>query len=83
MNKNLTIEQRIVYHLAKHGFLTCAGDVQRALAESEYADYLVRGLLDDDCNIPDLDDNGTPLECDHDALTNDEIQEVFDNDIEQ
>lgn len=79
----MTIEQRIVKHLAKEGFLTSGGDVQRALVDSEYADYLVRGLAGDECNIPDINDDGSMTECDHDALSNEEIQEVFDNDVKQ
>lgn len=70
----LSIEQKIVLHLADQGYLTSVGDVTRALAEQPYAEYLItgNGLSDD---IPDND-------CDHEALTNDEIQEVFDNDEE-
>lgn len=79
---DLTVEQKIVLHLAKKGFLTAGGDIQRALRDNEYAKYLItgNGLADEFEDIlqdilPDLDDD-----CSHDALSNDEIQEVFDND---
>jgi hypothetical protein len=71
---NLSVEQRIVLHLAKTGYLTSTGDITRALAEQSYAEYLVTGN--------GLSDEGFgDAICDHVALTNDEIQEVFDNDI--
>ena len=35
--ENLTLEQKVILHLAKKGYLTNAGDVQRALKEFEYA----------------------------------------------
>ena len=65
----LSVEQRIVLHLSNLGYLTSVGDVTRALKEQAYAEYLVTGnRLNDD------------VQCDHKALTNEEIQEVFDND---
>lgn len=68
---NLSVEQKIVLHLANQGYITSVGDVTRALKEQAYAEYLItgNGLSDDIVG-----------ECDHEALTNDEIQEVFDND---
>lgn len=70
----LSIEQKIVLHLANTGFLTNVGDVTRALVDQPYAEYLItgNGLSDD---IPEA-------ECDHESLSNDEIQEVFDNDYQ-
>ena len=68
---NLSIEQKVVLHLAKTGFLTSTGDITRALKEQAYAEYLILGVgIDED----DL--------CEHEPLTNEEIQVVFDNDNE-
>lgn len=75
----LTLEQKVVLHLANKGYLTHAGDVTTALEDNEYAKKLITGNA-----IPGLDDeidgSGGSDDCDHEALTNDEIQEVFDND---
>ena len=71
---NLSVEQKIVLHLAKTGYLTSTGDITRALAEQSYAEYLVTGNGLSDEGIGDAI-------CDHEALTNEEIQEVFDNDF--
>jgi hypothetical protein len=70
---NLSVEQKIVLHLANQGYITSVGDVTRALREQKYAEYLItgNGLSDDFIN---------DSECDHEALTKDEIQIVFDND---
>ena len=48
----MTIEQKIIKYLADKGYLTNAGDVQRALKEFEYADKMILaegdpGLKDD------------------------------------
>lgn len=76
----LTIEQKIVKHLAKKGFLTSGGDIQRALVDPDYADYLIRGMIGE-TGIPDINDDGsTGEECDHQPLSNEQIKEVFDND---
>ena len=72
---NLSVEQKIVLHLAEQGYLTSVGDVTRALREQAYAEYLVTGN--------GLSDEGIGEECDHEPLTNEEIQEVFDNDKEE
>ena len=64
----LSTEQRIVLHLANTGFFTSGGDIRRALEDQAYAEKLILGA-----GLPDGD-------CDHVALTNEEIQEVFDND---
>lgn len=64
----LTTEQKIVKHLANLKFLNNVGDVTEALKNPEYANFLIIG---DASGIED---------CDHEALTNPEIQVVFDND---
>ena len=100
---NLTIEQKVVLRLAELGFLTSAGDIQRALDEFKYANYMISPINDDGTihqpvdkdgdGIPDettTEENienapGVPdgeAECDHEALTTEEIQTVFDNDYE-
>lgn len=65
----LSVEQKVVLHLAKQGYITSVGDVAQALREQKYAEYLItgNGLSDD-------------IDCNHESLTNDEIQVVFDND---
>lgn len=83
--KELTIEQKIVKNLAAKGYITHVGDVLRALEEEEYAEKLLLGITPgntDIPSIPDINDDGSVdnTECDHEALTNKEIQEVFDND---
>lgn len=69
---NLSVEQKIVLHLANQGYITSVGDVTRALHEQAYAEYLITGN--------GLSDDFIDSECDHEALTKDEIQIVFDND---
>lgn len=74
----LTLEQKIVKYLAKKGYITNVGDVTTALRDNEYAKKLITGN-----DIPGLDDEietGGSDDCDHESLTNEEIQEVFDND---
>lgn len=77
----LTIEQKIVKHLANKGFLTSGGDIQRALIDPDYADYLIRGMIGE-TDIPDINDDGSTdgEDCDHTPLSNEQIKEVFDND---
>ena len=72
----LSVEQRVVLHLANKGYITSVGDVTRALKDQSYADFLVtgNGLADDGVGSG---------ECNHEPLSNDEIQEVFDNDEEK
>lgn len=65
----LSIEQKVVLHLSNYGYITNIGDVMRAMEDQAYAEFLILGT-----GIPDDPD------CDHEALTNEEIQEVFDND---
>lgn len=75
----LSVEQKVVLHLAKTGFLTNGGDIQRALVDQPYAEYLVtgNGLSDDfpSCDDPDHE------HCDHEPLSNDEIERVFTEDF--
>jgi hypothetical protein len=68
----LSVEQKVVLHLANQGYITSVGDVTRALKEQAYAEYLITGN--------GLSDEGIGGDCDHEALSNDEIQIVFDND---
>ena len=70
----LSIEQKIVLHLANQGYLTSVGDVTRALVDQAYAEYLIIGS-----GMSGGDLGG---DCNHTALTNEEIQIVFDNDEE-
>jgi predicted phosphodiesterase len=72
----LSLEQKIIKNLAERGYITHVGDITKALREEEYAEKLLSGKTEP---IPDLD-NVVEGECDHEPLTNDEIQEVFDND---
>lgn len=82
----MTIEQKIVKYLADKGYITNVGDVTTALKDILYAEKMITALnypgIKDD--IQDAINNGEleDLEgiCDHEALTNDEIQVVFDND---
>lgn len=102
----LTLEQKVVMRLAELGYLTSYGDIQRALADMQYANYLISPIQDNGNVNPDIDtdEDGKPdsnptfddivsnapgvpecdgdhvIECEHQALTNEEIQEVFDND---
>ena len=71
---NLSVEQKVVLHLANQGYITSVGDVTRALKDQPYAEYLITGNGLSDEGI------GGGGDCEHEALSNDEIQEVFDND---
>ena len=89
--EKLTLEQKVILHLAKKGYITNAGDIQRALKEFEYADKMILaegdpGLKDDikeEIESGNIEIEGVTGDCNHKALTNDEIQEVFDNDEEE
>lgn len=77
----MTTEQKIVQYLAKVGLLTQVGMVNAAMDDPEYAKTLMTGDgLEDEVR----EEYGGNIEgdCDHEPLTNDEIQEVFDNDEE-
>lgn len=80
-----TLEQKIIKYLADKGYITNVGDVITALKDFTYAEKMITGN-----EIPGLKDDieeegigGGSTECDHEALTNEEIQEVFDNDEEK
>jgi hypothetical protein len=83
--ENLTLEQKIIKYLADKGYITNVGDVITALKDFSYAEKMITGNdtpgIKDDIIEEGIGD-GT-AECDHEALTNDEIQEVFDNDNEE
>lgn len=78
----MSIEQKIVYHLADSGFITSVGDVQEAMKSLSYAKLLITGDgIEDD--VKDAIDKGEiEVEglCDHEPLSNPEIDVVFDND---
>ena len=83
--EELTLEQKIVKRLAAMGYITKVGAVATALKDILYAEHLITGN-----ETPGIKDDvieegigGGTAECDHEALTNEEIQEVFDNDNEE
>lgn len=77
----LSIEQKIIKHLANTGFLSSVGDVAEALKRQQYAEWLITGDgLDDEVKEQYGENIGG--DCGHESLTNEEIQEVFDNDEE-
>ena len=83
--ENLTLEQKIIKYLADKGYITNVGDVITALKDFSYAEKMITGN-----DTPGIKDDiieegigGGTAECDHEALTNDELQEVFDNDEEE
>lgn len=86
--EGLTLEQKIIKYLAEKGYITNVGDVVTALKDFSYAEKMVTvkgepGLKDDikDAIISgEIDGEVNTGDCDHEPLTNDEIQEVFDND---
>jgi hypothetical protein len=89
--KELTLEQKIVKYLADKGYITNVGDVITALKDFTYAEKMISGndvpgIKDDikeGIESGNIEIEGITGECDHEALTNDEIQEVFDNDEEE
>lgn len=86
--ENMTLEQKIVYFLAKKGYITNVGDVITALKDFSYAEKMVSvegepGIKDDikeGIESGNIEIEGVTIGCDHKSLTNEEIQEVFDND---
>lgn len=77
MKEDLTIEQQIIDYLSYIKVMTRPYVIGRALKDQEYAKEIItgNGLSDE------IEDSGIGgSDCDHEALTNDEIQEVFDND---
>lgn len=77
----LSVEQKIVKHLAKKGYLTNVGDIAKAMRDERYAEKLLLGVTGYINDTNDLDDFISG-DCNHKSLSNDEIQEVFDNDNE-
>ena len=73
MKENLTTEQKILALLADQGLITDATLIAPALVDPDVAEQVIDkfgNLIPDD-----------PIgDCDHEPLTNEEIQEVFDND---
>lgn len=83
---NMSMEQKIVYHLADLGYITNVGDVCEAMKSTSYAKHLITGDGIED-EVKDAIDKGEIEvegngECNHEPLTNPEIDEVFDNDEE-
>jgi hypothetical protein len=86
--ENMTLEQKIIYYLADKGYITNVGDVIAALKDFSFAEKMVSaegapGIKDDikDAIISgEIDGEVNMGDCDHEPLTNEEIQEVFDND---
>lgn len=89
--KELTLEQKIVKYLADKGYITNVGDVITALKDFTYAEKMISGndvpsLKDDikeEIESGNIEIEGVTGECNHEPLTNEEIQEVFDNDEEE
>jgi hypothetical protein len=89
--ESMTLEQKIVKHLAAKGYITNVGDVARALKDVLYAEKMVTaegdpGIKDDikDAIISgEIEGDVNMGDCDHESLTNEEIQRVFDNDEEE
>jgi hypothetical protein len=86
--QELTLEQKIVKALASKGYITRVGDVTKALRDVLYAEKMVTvegapGIKDDikeEIESGNIEIEGVTGDCDHEPLTNEEIQEVFDND---
>lgn len=77
----MIIEQKIVADLAKKKILTRPYVISKAMDEEEYAKIIITGDgLDDE--IKEQYGENIGGDCDHESLTNEEIQEVFDNDTE-
>ena len=77
----LTTEQKIIKYLAELGSITQVGEVSKALIDQDYAEFLITGNgLEDEVR----EEYGENIEgdCDHESLSNEEIQVVFDNDNE-
>ena len=79
--KNLTTEQKIIQYLAEMGIITQVGEIAEALKDEKYAKFLITG---DGLSDEVREEYGENIDgdCDHESLSNDEIQEVFDNDEE-
>jgi hypothetical protein len=87
-NDKLKLEQKIIMYLAERGYITHIGDVAKAIRDFSYAEDMVTvegkpGLKDDIANAiisGEIEGEVNTGDCEHEALTNEEIQEVFDND---
>lgn len=80
-DKKLTPEQKIIKLLAEHRLITDATLIAPALADADIAEEIINKYED---IIPDNPGSGEcDCECDHESLSNEEIQVVFDNDEEQ
>ena len=79
--KNLTTEQKIIQYLAEMGMITQIGEIAEALKDEKYAKFLITG---DGLSDEVREEYGENIDgdCDHESLSNEEIQEVFDNDEE-
>jgi hypothetical protein len=79
--KNLTTEQKIIQYLAAIGAMTQVGEIAEALKDEEYAKFLItgNGLKDE---VKEEYGENIDGDCEHESLSTDEIQEVFDNDEE-
>jgi hypothetical protein len=77
----MTTEQKIVQYLANMGLLTQVDVVGAAMDNPEYAKILVTGDGIEDEVREEYGEN-IDGDCNHKSLSNDEIQEVFDNDEE-
>lgn len=79
--KNLTTEQKIIQYLAEMGIITQVGEIAEALKDEKYAKFLITG---DGLSDEVREEYGENIDgdCDHESLSNEEIQEVFDNDEE-
>ena len=87
--ENLTLEHKIIKYLADKGYITNVGDVITALKDFTYAEKMITGNdapgIKDDIKVEIESGNLEDIvpECDHESLSNDEIQVVFDNDEEE
>lgn len=78
MEKELTPEQKVIKLLAERCLMTDTTLVSAALEDEKVADKIINAYED---LIPD--DSGDNGECNHESLSNEEIQIVFDNDEEE
>lgn len=72
---DMTVEQKVLRLLTEMRLINDVTLISAAMDDPKIADDIINNTYGD--IIPDEGD------CDHDALTNEEIQEVFDNDEDQ
>jgi len=80
----MSIEQKIVLYLADLGFITDVVAAAAALEHQNIAEWMITGDGVED-EIKEGIESGeieVDVDCDHEALTNKEIEEVFTNDYE-